>query len=290
MQTFMDEVRACMPFLGEGGSDVWSDVDPASQGAIFSRLFDPERGGNSSLFTHIEILDSHIEMINRFADVWDFDGTYTEDELTLTVDNSVSAVSIPYLRGLFSDLISVEVDREVFLKGPGDLTVHMAFALDEDFLELVQQYEKGAAEAGVFYAVWIDDLLRIWIASVRGDSKVQLMWEGSVEEQRFRITVCSNETGNWEVMGGGSIEAPESRMAFMARNDATNNSLDEYYLTISYEDLLDGVEQEIYDAVTTPPDPDEWGEHAYIAAGNVNCLEFLGIGEYPERIEDLDWF
>ncbi|MDT8273869.1 MAG: hypothetical protein RRA35_11835 [Desulfomonilia bacterium] len=286
----MDEVRACMPYLGDGGSDVWTDVDRASQGAIFSRLFDPGRGGNDCLFTHIETLDSHIEMINRFADVWDFDGGYTEDELTLTVDTSVSAVSIPYLRGLFSDLISVEVDRKMSLEGPGNLSVHMAFTMEENFLELVQQYEKGAAEAAVYYAVRTDDLLRIWIASVKGDSKVQLMWEGSVEEQRFRITVCSNVTGNWEVMGGGSIEAPESRMAFMARNDATNNSLDEYYLTISYEDLLDGEEQEIYDAAMTPPNPDEEEEHAYITTGNANCLEFLGIGEYPERTEDLDWY
>ncbi|MGC9325755.1 MAG: hypothetical protein ACP5G0_13520 [Desulfomonilia bacterium] len=284
--SFTDDIRACTPYLGEGASEEWSDWDPAELGSIFTKLFDPDRGGDECIYTHIEILDTHIGLVNEFRDDWDTDGEYTNGDVTISIDTSVSTVTIPYLGGFFSGLISIQVDREVYLEGPEGLIIHMAFTSDGTTQTIVEQYEQGGADAGVYYAFRDGSTIRIWHASVR-DSLVQFMWEGALDEQWFRITECTNYTGNWEVMGGGSIAESDSLMSFMARNDEMNDSRDEFYLTISYEDLLGGVEQEVYDAADVPPSGS--GVLAYITEGDPKCLGFLGTGQFPATPDDLDW-
>ena len=77
-------------------------------------------------------------------------------------------------------------------------------------------------------------------------------------------------------------------MAFMARNDYTNTSGDEYYVTITLEELNQGDEPD--DGVVAYLGTlSGAGVLAYITTGNDKCFDFLGNNEYPNNISDLAW-
>ncbi len=286
LQTFGDEVKLCTPYLGDSTLEQWADWDPDVSGSVLGKLFDPDNGGFECIYSHIDLLDAHIEMVNEFVEDWDEDGQYIQGDMTATIDNDTSAVTIPYL-GI--DLWPISVDRVITLENVSqDLVVHMAFSIDGDREYIVEQYAIGNTDAGVYYTERDGDSLRIWHASITTGS-VQFVWEGDVYEEWFKITQCSDATGNWEAMGGGSVSTSSSQMAFMARNDDTNDSLDEYYLTLTLNDLVTGNEPS--GGIVGPrTDPlSGTGVLAYITLGNAKCFGFLGIGEYPDNTGDLAW-
>lgn len=284
-------VKACTPLLDEGspssGQDdlaTWDGWDPGADPSVLGKLFDEGIGGDECLFTLVGILDSHIDMVNEFSNDWGTSGTYTRSGMTAVVDTSVTTVTVPYL-GVDSPFL---MERLITLSVPDeDLTIHMAFTHAGEHQMVVEQYTIGDTRSGVYLAEILRTTVRIWTASIR-DSKVQIMWDGDTSSKWFTISECTNAAGgNWEAMGGGSISSDSSEMAFMARNRATNDSNDEYYLSISSIDLRDGIEQTVYNADTTPPDGN--GALAYITSGKDSYVGFLGYQEYPKDIEDLDW-
>jgi hypothetical protein len=290
LQTFSDDVKLCSPFLEDSGQDFgdnylneWSAWDPQVLDSVLGKLFNPNIGDDESIYNQIELLDSHIEMINEFVNDWDEDGNYTQGNMTATIDNTDKSVEIPYIGvGWWP----VSVDRVITLENSSEnLTVNMGFLIDGETQYIVEQYEIGSTQAGVYYTERNGDSLRIWHASIV-TSKVQFIWEGDTFEKWFKITQCSDSTGNWEVMGGGSVANPSSQMAFMARNDYTTG--DEYYLTITLEELSQGDEPD--DGITALGDPlSGTGVLAYITEGNDKCFGFLGNNEYPNTISDLAW-
>ena len=298
---FTDKVNACTPNLNGGNSagattnlDSWTAWNPDLSGTVLGKLFDPANGKDECIYSQVQVLDSHINLVNQFSDRWLTSGTYTQGTTTATVDTTVSAVIIPFLA---LDLGTLDpMNRLVTLSVPDqNLTIHMAFSQSNGNQTIVEQYGIGTTESGVFLARVIGNDVEIWCASINEStaSKVQIMWEGNTAEKTFSISECTNASTsdyNWEAMGGGSIALSTSEMAFMARNDSNNSSNDEYYLTIPYDSLLTGTEQTPpVNASTTPPDPSSNEVLSYITEGNANCLGFLVIDQYPNAISDLAW-
>ena len=296
LSTFSTEVKSCTPFLEDSGEDLgdnsldaWAAWDPQALESVLGKLFNPDIGQDECIFEQIAILDSHIAKVNEFLEYWGEDGTYTIGDMTATIDNDTGSVYVPYLRTFFSELTSVPVDREITLIDSGDdLTINMAFLVDGGAEYIVTQYATGSTQAGVYYTERDGEELRIWHASA-GTDRVQFTWEGDTGDKSFKITQCTDATGNWEVMGGGSVVDDESEMAFMARNDDTNTSNDEYYLTITRQELNDGTEPAggIIDEGITEPDGS--GVLAYITEGEPECFGFLGVGAYPDDVDELEW-
>ncbi len=296
LSTFTDDVKLCMPFLpsralsaGTTDLSVWSTWSPNNSGSILGKLFEEDNGLDECPYTRIAVLDDHIEMVNGFSDYWDSDGEHTVGSRTATVDTSVDSVDIPYLTGVFQgDLYTVAVDRLVTVT-EGTLTVNMAFKISGTTETIVEQYQIGTTEAGVFYTIQNGNYRGIWHAYV-GDSKIQFMWDGNIGDQTFRITECtdSGSGSNWEVLGGGEIASGTSELAFIARNDADgSSSLDEYYITLTLDELEDATTQTITDAGVSAPGGA--GVLRYITEDNEDCLDFLGIDEYPDDVSDLAW-
>jgi hypothetical protein len=302
LSLFTDRVKSCMPHP-EGSStstgvtnlQLWSGWDPGANGAVLGKLFNPDIGGDECIYSQIKILDSHIGMVNEFSDNWLTSGVYHQGNSTATVDTTVSTVTIPFLD---LDLVALDpldpLDRIITLSVPEqNLTIHMAFSQEGGNQTIVEQYSIGTTESGVFLSRVIGNDVKIWCASITEStvSKVQIMWEGNTAEKSFRISECTNASTsdyNWEVMGGGSIASPASEMAFMARNDSNNSSVDEYYLTITYDNFQYGTAHTILNASTTPPDPSV-SVLSYIIEGNDNSLGFLGIDQYPNTLENVAW-
>ncbi len=287
LHTFTEDVQLCTPYLGSSSLDQWTDWDPDNAGSVLGRMFDPGMGGDECLYAHSVILDDHIELVNRFSDYWDQDGEHTGDGVTMTVDTGVESVVIPYLDQYIFGGMSVAVDRMVILQS-GDLTVRMAFAVDGEMETIVEQYEIGDTDAGVFYTVRDGDYRALWQASVRG-ARTQHMWEGDVAQKWFRITECTDAGTNWEIMGGGSVADDDSMMAFSSRSHEDSGSEDEFYLSISLEELNNGIipAAGVVDAAVDSPDGVD--ERAYITITSSKCLGFLGIFAYPNDVDELDW-
>ncbi len=209
--------------------------------------------------------------------------------MTAVVDTTFTTVTIPY----WSDLDTQDtMDRLVTLTDPTkDLTINMAFYQSGGNQTIVEQYVMGNAVSAAFYGKVVGTNVRIWFARI-GDHKVQGMWEGNTSSKTFKISECTNASGgNWEVMGGGSIASSSSEMAFMARNNQNTNSSDSdtYYITTTLSSLENGTLQPIINAFAQPPNPNTDSVQAYIIEGNDSCLGFLGIGQYPNTLEDLAW-
>jgi hypothetical protein len=286
-----DDVKSFSPVLdvsnpATGGISLadWSAWDPTKTGSILGKLFDPANGGDECIYTKMEVFTSHLEMANEFADQWDVSGTYTKGNVTAIVDTSVSTIGIPFLAPDFD----IPVERLITLQKPDDgLIVHLAFTLDDEGNQtIVEQYTIGDEASGVFYVWKLGENVRVWHASI-ATRKVQFMWEGNTADKSFKMTECTDAAGgNWEVMGGGSIASDTSEMAFMARNRENNQSLDEYYITITLQDLEGGAEQTISKKTGSL---DGSGVLAYITVGNTKCFGFLGMQEYPDSLDDLAW-
>ena len=75
----------------------------------------------------------------------------------------------------------------------------------------------------------------------------------------------------------------------MARNDYTNNSDDEYYLTISVDELDTGDEPDGGVIALGSGTLSGSGVLAYITQGEDECFGFLGSNEYPPNVDALDW-
>ena len=163
----------------------------------------------------------------------------------------------------------------------------MAFSQRGRDQTVVSQYVQGE-KSGVYYA-WVEgSTAGIWHASAR-DRRVQVMWEGNTELKTFKISACTDAADlNWEVTGGGSIASPAGEMAFVARNNVCNDSEDRYYLSTTYQELLDGDEPAASVRSLAADPPDYAGVFGYIDEDNASlCLGFLG--EYPASPDDLAW-
>ncbi|HQJ09456.1 MAG TPA: hypothetical protein PLF54_10680 [Deltaproteobacteria bacterium] len=178
LETFTDDVRGCTPYLSNtfslGGSNdlsQWAAWNPNFTGTVLGKLFNPDNGGDECFYTHIEILDSHINMVNEFRASWEAGGQHTINTMTATINNTVDSVAVPYLKLYHPGLVNVAVDRVITIVS-GSLTVNMAFKIDGTRQIIVEQYTDGSTLSGVYYAERDGNLLRIWHASVRG-SKVQ---------------------------------------------------------------------------------------------------------------------
>lgn len=281
---FSEQVKACTPYLNKGslstgGSNLtdWNSWNPGASNTVLGKLFDPANGKDECIYSKLQVLDSHIQLVNQFSDSWLTSGVYSQGNIKATVDTSVSTVSITY-RGLVE--LPSEVDRIVTLSVPSqDLIIHMAFSQNGGNQAIMEQYTIGGSEAGAYIATIEGDNIQFWNADITS-SKVQIMWEGNTSDKSFKISECTDASeGNWEVMGGG---ASTGEMAFIARNKVNNDSQDEYYITISADDLADGLEQPIINAKTLPPDGT--GILRYITT---DSLSFLS--DYPDTPDDLTW-
>jgi len=283
-----EQVKLYIPYLDDDlaasvGSSLgeWSSWDPGNSGTVLGKLFNPENGKDECIHSVLQMLDSHIQMVNQFSGQWVTSGTYVHGNITATVDTSCTNVTIPFLNADFPGVI----DRLVTLSVPDqNLTIRMAFAQDGLNQTIVEQYTIGYSESGVFLARNSGSRIQVWVSAVN-DSNVQIMLECSTSEGWFKITEASNASGgNWEVIGGGSISGPSSQMAFMARNNANNSSNDEYYLTISLEDLENGSDQTVMNAQSTPPSSSTNDVLAYISGEN-----FFIDPKYPVSLDELAW-
>jgi hypothetical protein len=293
---YSDRVKSCTPYISIGnlssstGSLLgdWNSWSPDVSGSILGKLFDPSNGKDECIYNQVQVLDSHIQLVNQFSDRWLTSGTYTQGNMIAVVDTTFSTVTIPYLGSDSPDTM----DRLVTLSDPDqNLTINMAFYQSGDNQTIVEQYVMGNAVSAAFYASFVGSDVRIWFASI-DDHKVQCMWEGNTGSKTFKISECTNASaGNWEVMGGGSIASASSEMAFMARNNQNTNSSDSYtyYINTTLDSLENGTPQPgIINAVAVPPTPNT-GAQAYITEGDPECFGFLGIQNYPNTLDDLAW-
>jgi hypothetical protein len=293
LSLFTGQVTSCTPYLSIGslssapGSLLgdWNSWNPDVSGSILGKLFDPANGQDECIYSQVQVLDSHIDLVNQFSDRWLISGTYFQGTMTAVVDTSFTTVTIPIIGLDTQDTM----DRLVTLTDPTkDLTIYMAFYQSGGNQTIVEQYVMGNAVSAAFYAKIIGNDVRIWFARI-GDHKVQGMWEGNTSTKTFKISECTNASeGNWEVMGGGSVANSTSKMSFMARNNKNTNSSDSYYITTTLSGLENGTLQTILNALARQPDPNTDSE-AYITVGNASCLGFLGIGQYPSTLDDLAW-
>ena len=290
LELFADTVRACTPDLeepspstGDDSLEDWDGWDPGATGTVMGKLFDPGIGADECIHAQTEVLDTHIALVNAFFDVWKSTGSYTKGGITAVVDTSVTTVVIPFL-----NIDSKPVERLITLNDPAQgLSLHMAFSQRGRDQTVVSQYVQGE-KSGVYYA-WVEgSTAGIWHASV-GDRRVQVMWEGNTELKTFKISACTDAADlNWEVTGGGSIASPAGEMAFVARNNVCNDSEDRYYLSTTYQELLDGDEPAASVRSLAADPPDYAGVFGYIDEDNASlCLGFLG--EYPASPDDLAW-
>lgn len=283
-----EQVKLFMPYLsGSSSSGSSSDLsdwdcwDPGISGTVLGKLFNPGNGNGECIHNLIEMLDSHIQLVNQFSDLWSIPGTYVLGNMTATVDTAISTLSIPFLNADFPG----DIDRLVTLSVPDQgLTIHMAFAQNSGNQTIVEQYSAGSGEAGVFLARIAGSRIQVWTAAY-GDSRVQIMWECDTIGNWFRITEASDASGgNWEVMGGGSNNGPAAKMAFISRNNLNNASIDEYYLTITMGDLENGLEQQILNAHTNPPSSSTDTVLSYLIDDS-----FFIDPKYPDSFESLAW-
>jgi hypothetical protein len=293
LSLFTDQVKSCTPYLSLGSLSsatsnlmVWNSWSPDASGSILGKLFDKANGQDECIYSQVQVLDSHINLVNQFSDRWLTSGTYTQGTMTAVVNTTATTVTIPFLGSDSPD----SMDRLVTLSDPTkDLTINMAFHQSGGNQTIVEQYVMGNVSA-VFLARIIGSDVQIWFAGI-GDHKVQGMWEGNTASKTFKISECTNASaGNWEVMGGGSVASSTSEMAFMARNDQNNNSSDSYtyYITATLNGLENGTLQPIINADAVPPTPNT-GAQAYITEGAPECFGFLGRESYPNTLDDLAW-
>jgi len=292
LSTYTDIVKSCTLYLTnssftDGGVNLtdWNSWDPGASGSVLGKLFNPMNGKDECIYSQTQMLDAHIQLVNQFSNQWMTSGTYTQGTMSAVVDTSFTSVIIPFSGPDNQDTMN----RLVTLSVPDqNLTIHMAFYQNGGEQTVVEQYVIGSAESGVFYARVIGSNVRFWFASI-GDHNVQGWLEGDTGASSFSISECTNASGgNWEVMGGGSVAAPTSEMAFMARNAQNNNSYDSYYINITLNDLENGTLQPIIDADAVPPTPSTDAE-AYITQGDQACLGFFSIQDYPNSLDDLAW-
>jgi hypothetical protein len=287
-----DDAKQCTPFIGDIAFDTTVDRDLLDWAAwsrnysngVMGKVFNTTLDNDECIYTQIGILDDHIALVNKFTDDFDEAGTYTIGSDTATVETDVVAVDVPFMGWSFQEPMSVPVDRIVRVTS-GTLTVHMAFKITGTSEIIVEQYTDGN-NAGVYYTIRDGSYLGIWHASVR-DSKVQFMWDGDMDSRDFRISMCTNAGGNWEVMGGGGVDTANSEMAFMARDDDSNSSQVSYYITLTRGDFNTGTEVSIETADDTHPSGS--GVLSYITEDNEDCLGFYRTNDYPDTVDDLDW-
>ncbi len=297
---FTAQVKTCTPYLNKGSLSAgtsnladWNSWNPGASSTVLGKLFDSANGGDECIYSQIQVLDSHIQLVNQFSDSWGTSGTYSQGNNSAVVDTAIRTVTIPFL-GFDSDLLDLlqPLDRLVTLSVPDqNMTIHMAFSQEGGNQTIVEQYVIGNTQSGAYLAMIEGNVVRVWHAGITG-SKVQFRWEGNINEKSFKISECTNAAGgNWEVMGGGSIASPASEMAFMARNDQNNNSSDSYtyYMTTTLSGLENSTLQPIINVLATPPNPNTDSVQAYITEGNDSCFGFFGIGQYPNTLEDLAW-
>jgi hypothetical protein len=295
LSSYTDIVKSCTPYLNKstftsGGSNltVWNSWDPGASGTVLGKLFNPTNGKDECIYSQLQVLDSHIQLVNQFSDRWLTSGTYTQGTMTAVVDTTFTTVTIPIIGLDTQDTM----DRLITLSDPAqNLTINMAIYQSGNNQAIVEQYVIGNTVSASFYARINGSDVQIWFAGI-SDHKVQGMWEGDTSSKTFKLSECTDASaGNWEVMGGGSIASSTTEMAFMARNNQNNNSSDSdtYYITTTLDSLENGtVLPSIINADAVPPTPNT-GAQAYITEGAPECFGFLGIQNYPNTLADLAW-
>jgi hypothetical protein len=295
LDTYSDDVKALTPYVGTSGYlDDWdTGWNPDNDFTVFNKLFGNE--SVESLYGPVEALDDYIEMVNSFADYWDTDGDITDSDepsdIAITINNDINEVTLPFFKDDNNNDITVEVDRVVTVESSDEgYLLHMAFTVDAEQQNLVAYYEmeSGEIEIGVYYGTMnsISGDLEIWHAS-SSTMNINFKWKGNLDEDWFAITqITDGCSGNQQVMGGGSIN---DEMAFISKNEDTNSSLDEYYVTVTNSHINDGstYSDTPTDAGTTPPDGT--GSLAYITEGNVKCIGWLEPAERPTCTDDIVW-
>jgi hypothetical protein len=292
LHVFTANVKSCTPSIGSiafvtdtSVLSTWTGWERNNSEGVLGKVFETTLERYESIYTQIAVLDAHIAKVNQFTDDFDTAGTYTIGTDTATVDTDVSSVEVPYLAWFFQELMSVPVDRVVTVTS-GFLTIHMAFRTSGSKEVIVEQYSVGSTDAGVYYTVRDGDYRAVWHASVTDTTNsVQFTWDGTVDSD-FRVSLCSDADGNWEVMGGGNVDS-DSGIALMARNDDTNNSAKEWYTVMTITEFNNGTSKTPVDASVDAPDGT--GAQKYITEDSGYCLGFYRTGDYPSTVDDLDW-
>ncbi|HNY65419.1 MAG TPA: hypothetical protein PKM41_08255 [Deltaproteobacteria bacterium] len=294
LDAFTGDVKQCTPsiddfaFTSESSAlNSWTGWKRNNANGVMGKVFNTTLGDYQSIYTHLETLDEHIALVNAFTDSFDDPGSHTIGDDTAKVVTTVSEVNVPFMGWSFREPMSVPVDRVVTVTS-GTLTVHMAFRVSGGREVIVEQYTDGNSDAGVFYAIRDGNYLGVWHASVTDTNNgVQFMWDGDMGEGTFRISLSSDAGGNWQVMGGGSVETSGSAMAFMARNDDTGGSDVKYYTSMTLAEFSAGTEKAIFNAGTAPPGGA--GALSYITEDSEDCLGFYRVNDFPVSVDDLDW-
>lgn len=289
LSSYVEDVREITPYLGTATDlSLWDDGwNSDTEFSVFYKIFNPDNGVEC-IFNPLDTLDGFIEMINEFSSSWDTDVdsvevTAGDSEVTVSIDNNVTSVDVPF----FGDTVSV--DRVISVSSDAEgFTVNLAFTVDSDAEALVAHFELDSGEIGTFYATrnGDTDIIELWSACYTDDFKGSFKWKGNPEEDWFAITHYTDSTDtDWSVMGGGSVNGD---MAFIGKNGDT---VGEYYVVVDIDDIEgDGVHADpgtITLITDEAPDPVTTPVHAYITAGNASCLGYLT--EFPESAEDIAW-
>ena len=123
----------------------WNSWNPGASSTVLGKLFDSANGGDECIYSQIQVLDSHIQLVNQFSDSWGTSGTYSQGNNSAVVDTAIRTVTIPFL-GFDSDLLDLlqPLDRLVTLSVPDqNLTIHMAFSQEGGNQTIVEQYVIG---------------------------------------------------------------------------------------------------------------------------------------------------
>lgn len=238
-------------------------------------------------------------MINYLQTYWTADGTYPDVNLgiegavaTVTVDTSVTSVTIPYFGG------TQAVDRLITVEGDfdGEFICQMAFTAsggEEAVVAWSKMIENN--DISVFYGRRAaDGLMTLWGACYADKATVDTAddfygvykWIGNPDEGWFAATQYMNGAGGSKVLAGGE---PDGEMAFLAiRNDDAVGPVP-HYLVSTIANLTGGTA--IADADILNEDDDGLPLQAtrdvfkYIEVGNAACLGYLT--EYPDAEADI---
>jgi hypothetical protein len=314
LTTFGGDVALCTPQVESEGLPAseadptvanWSGWNPLVEHTILSDLLTPDCV--EGMFDPITKADMFISILNEFREYWLTSATLPNISMTVdsgggpmdvvvdvTVDTTVSSVTVPFFTDGSGNPIDQDVDRlitiEGTINGTDTLVAQIAFSTGPDGEVMVvrtQFPDKG--ETSMFYGIKNEATheLTAWAACYvdHGDGDymmIALKGGGNTESGTFALTQYKNGSGDTYILAGG--EAAGS-MAFLAEvGDDADSEGDPWYIVCTSANLS-GTEVDEFLNATDSLAGDDRAVLDFVKDGNASCLGYLDA--YPESAADI---